>query len=560
MLLVTYQDPYEPNKHHSLLNLTAFDDNWVGLAGIPYFIYGGDGNDILRASSGNDVLAGGAGNDAIAGGWGDDRLFGGTGNDLLIGGNGFDIIYGDDGNDVLYSGNQASLFGPNVVVGSDFWDAGAYMRGGNGNDSFRVDHFMSGRVVAHGGSGYDTLDLRYSVTEAMRAEALGGNLVDMEGMGRTFGQGELQVVQVEAVFGSVERDWIHGDNAENDLRGFANDDVLEGRGGADRLDGGAQHVYEYGDNGLYGDTASYESASSRVYVDLTLDVQKKIAIIDGQGFYNGDAAEDRLISIEDLLGSNHDDFLRGNSGRNVLDGGKGNDILEGRGGGDLLRGGDGHDIASYVSSASKVTVALENGTPRFGDAEGDVLERIEGIHGSHFNDMIYGSSGTNTLHGNNGDDYLYGWGGTDTIRGGIGNDKIYGGTGRDVLWGDAGADAFRFASVDSTSSQIDVIMEFQKDYLQNGAFIEGDTIDFSSIDTNPNALGNQNFTSVYVLSPVGIAASFTEDTVRLRVQHDAAGRMYTKVEAEWTGDGQADLVLHVYTATNQALSASDFIL
>ena len=60
MLLVTYQDPYEPNKHHSLLNLTAFDDNWVGLAGIPYFIYGGDGHDIVRASSGNDVLAGGA--------------------------------------------------------------------------------------------------------------------------------------------------------------------------------------------------------------------------------------------------------------------------------------------------------------------------------------------------------------------------------------------------------------------------------------------------------------------------------------------------------------------
>lgn len=167
--------------------------------------------------------------------------------------------------------------------------------------------------------------------------------------------------------------------------------------------------------------------------------------------------------------------------------------------------------------------------------------------------MLYGSIGANTLHGNGGNDYIYGWGSNDTIRGGGGSDKIYGGTGRDELWGDADADTFRFFEGDTTSSQIDVIKDFQKTQYQGGFAILGDSIDFSGIDTNPNALGNQGFTMV------GNGGALTEDKIRITSALDADGRFYNVVESDWTGDGQADLTLHVYTTTNQALTTADFI-
>ena len=66
-------------------------------------------------------------------------------------------------------------------------------------------------------------------------------------------------------------------------------------------------------NGFGGiDTVSYVNASS-VNVDLFIT-----------GFQNtGGSNFDRLISIENLIGSNFNDTLSGNVGNNVLDGGLG---------------------------------------------------------------------------------------------------------------------------------------------------------------------------------------------------------------------------------------------
>ena len=47
----------------------------------------------------------------------------------------------------------------------------------------------------------------------------------------------------------------------------------------------------------------------------------------GQG---GDAQGDALSSIENVIGSNFDDVLTGDTSDNVLDGGAGDDALEGR--------------------------------------------------------------------------------------------------------------------------------------------------------------------------------------------------------------------------------------
>jgi uncharacterized protein YkwD len=56
-------------------------------------IYGGDGNDTIRAGIGRDKIYGGRGNDDINGNRGDDMLYGGGGNDNLAGGAGTNVIY-----------------------------------------------------------------------------------------------------------------------------------------------------------------------------------------------------------------------------------------------------------------------------------------------------------------------------------------------------------------------------------------------------------------------------------------------------------------------------------
>jgi Ca2+-binding RTX toxin-like protein len=78
------------------------------------------------------------------------------------------------------------------------------------------------------------------------------------------------------------------------------------------------------------DTADYSKSASAVKVNLALRT--------GSG---GDAAGDKLSSIENVTGSAFNDQLTGSNGANHLTGGAGNDILIGGRGQDVLTGGAG---------------------------------------------------------------------------------------------------------------------------------------------------------------------------------------------------------------------------
>jgi len=56
-------------------------------------IYGGQGDDWIKAELGRDILLGGPGRDHLKGGVGGDTLVGGPGRDKLKGGSGFDVFY-----------------------------------------------------------------------------------------------------------------------------------------------------------------------------------------------------------------------------------------------------------------------------------------------------------------------------------------------------------------------------------------------------------------------------------------------------------------------------------
>jgi Ca2+-binding RTX toxin-like protein len=205
----------------------------------------------------------------------------------------------------------------------------------------------------------------------------------------------------DVVAAGVGHDLVYGDAGDDTLDGGAGNDTLVGGAGADRLLGGTGN-----------DTASYAGSDSGVSVDLTAGAAT-----------GGDAQGDVLDSIENLIGSDHADTLRGDAGVNKLSGGAGDDTLEGRGGADVLTGGDGADTASYLSSTAAVTVSLVAGVVGVGgDAEGDTLTSIEALTGSRYNDRLTGNAGDNTLDGQAGDDLLQGGGGADALLGGAGND------------------------------------------------------------------------------------------------------------------------------------------
>lgn len=155
--------------------------------------------------------------------------------------------------------------------------------------------------------------------------------------------------------------------------------------------------------------------------------------------------------------------------------------------GDTEAGGDVFTDLSFIRSDNnlEITVTTE-GTTRVitvlnqyeaGDTIWERVEFSEGVYagynfagtynldtdlnGGNGNDVVAGSSASETLSGGDGRDLLFGNGGNDTVGGGagddlifggLGNDRITGGAGVDVLTGGVGRDTFVFNAGDSLAA------------------------------------------------------------------------------------------------------------
>jgi len=224
--------------------------------------------------------------------------------------------------------------------------------------------------------------------------------------------GLILYVEVPQV-GTDQNDLLNGLNMQADaLMGLGGDDILVGLSVGDRLDGGA---------GM--DTVSYAASMFGVTVDLS--ATNELGFVPAHG---GDAENDVLKDVENIIGSGYDDQLTGDNGPNLLTGGAGNDLLEGLGNEDAqgrrstdtLDGGEGSDTVSYMASPSGVTIDLgpvdEGGeiVASRSHAQGDRLISIENLIGSQANDRLTGDSGVNQLEGGAGEDFLDGGAGEDT--------------------------------------------------------------------------------------------------------------------------------------------------
>jgi Ca2+-binding RTX toxin-like protein len=232
---------------------------------------------------------------------GADVLTGDSGNNRIDGLAGNDTLYGMQGADILLGG-----------AGHDILDGGRgvdRMAGGPGNDTYFVRD-VGDYVEELPGAGLD-LVLSYIGNYTLPANVEDGHIM------------------------AAGNSNLTGNELNNTLRAGFGDNVLRGNTGRD--------------------TVSYEYATAAVSVSLAVtDVQDT----KGSGF-------DRLVSIENLKGSEFNDTLTGSAGANVLAGGMGQDILT---------GGLGADVFVFYWVTESAVGSTRDQISDFSVAQGDRLD------------------------------------------------------------------------------------------------------------------------------------------------------------------------------------------
>lgn len=227
---------------------------------------------------------------------------------------------------------------------------------------------------------------------------------------------------------------------------------------------------------------------------------------DGNDRLDGKNGDDDLFGGDGndrLIGGNGNDGLNGGDGNDRLDGGNGKDELSGGDGNDKLVGGNGNDDLSGGNDNDRLVGG--NGYDNLSGDEGN--DRLVGgngkdnLDGGNGNDKLDGGNGADNLAGGAGDDRAVGGNGNDIISGDDGNDRLVGGNGADDLFGGAGIDRLdggNGADELSGGNGFDII------HTGNGA----DTIIFNAGETEFDRI--TDFSEADMLQFVGFEASFDD--------------------------------------------------
>ena len=460
------------------------------------YSYGTHDDDMLIGRSSQDIIFAGDGDDTVYGGGGRDALYGGDGNDTLIGGHGSDFIKGGAGDDIMtgdavsgargwydrdtfYLGQTESISAGNDII-TDF-DTNNY-RGGEANfDKLKFifdSHLFSlstGRdivkfvdYIEHDGDR-DTDAIRdgndlifvflrdedgYAISSIRLEDVIGDDGITDHRLDRasvdylTNTDFDAPVIAYDDM-GAVEV----GEGAVHFASVLDNDSFDNGLGSVELLHTTEKGMLTFNTDGTYSFDAGHDFEHlepgetehvtfTYLVTDVDGDIDEATVTITVTG---GDRAPSIIIGTEmgdRLYGTEFSDtiislggvdFIFGGDGDDIIDGGTGGDIISGGDGADTLNGGEGTDFSVYLSSGSAVDVNLTTGMGAGGSAEGDVLNSIENLIGSLFDDTLTGDEGVNRLDGDAGDDVLNGEGGNDVILGGAGADTLNGGNGQDLV-------------------------------------------------------------------------------------------------------------------------------
>ena len=197
-------------------------------------IDGGDGDDTIDGGGGADTITGDAGHDYIDGGDGHDWIDGGAGHDTIFGGDGthYNNLYGGDGNDLINasSGNYDALYGgsgDDTLISRN--GGNDYLTGDDGHDSLTASG--NGNFELHGGIGHDTL-ISHDGDDTL-AGGLGNDNV-ISGKGDDVLRGGSGADTLDAGDGD---DNIKGDDGQDSLMAGSGDDTINGGRGNDTIFG-----------------------------------------------------------------------------------------------------------------------------------------------------------------------------------------------------------------------------------------------------------------------------------------------------------------------------------
>ena len=290
------------------------------------------------------------------------------------------VAYGNSGQNVL-NGNALN----NVLDGLGGSDT---MIGGQGDDAYWVDN-SGDTTVENAGEGFDTVasTISYYISDNIEKLVLVGTAVNAS-----------------------------GNSGANILIGDAIGNTLDGRGGADWMEGGLGDDAYWIDNA--GDTVveqagqGFDTVASFVNFTLSANVEKLILL--GQTTYGaGNAGDNTLI---------------GNDLANTLDGGAGADRMEGGLGDDAYWVDNVGDVVVEAAGAGFETIASFVDYTLPANVEQLVLLGTAV--------RATGNATGNILVGNAVGNILDGAGGGDVLDGGAGADSLTGGTGDDSYWVD----------------------------------------------------------------------------------------------------------------------------
>lgn len=529
-------------------------------------LVGYGGSDIINGNGGNDILYGEAGNDKLNGGTGDDILYGGGGNDQLNGGGGSDVMYGGVGNDRYYVNTQSDQVYEDFNSGTDtIYSRVTYTLGANlerlildganpingtGNELNNILIGNSENNTLIGLDGNDRLDGTGGADTMIGGAGSDQYFVDHVGdvvvENPNEGVDSVRSFITYTLSGDVENLFLigtspingYGNSLDNNLVGNDKANTLDGLTGSDYMVGKAGNDRYYVDN--VGDIVveSVNEGADTVIssIDYSMGANLERLNLIGTDNINGVGnGSDNIISGNEggnvlkglagndkLKGIDGDDILHGQNGNDFLYGGNGNDFLVGGNGDDKLYGDAGIDTASYFNAKGGVTINLNlTSLQNTVSAGNDLLDDVENIDGSNFDDKLIGNSLENQLEGMDGADKLYGRGGNDSLSGGYGDDTLVGGAGNDFLAGDSGSDALKGGSgldifLLNSFDGVDSILDFSpfedsfqldqgvfagltetNDELDASAFVSVDTLNFDEVLLGPSILFEGSTGNVY---------------------------------------------------------------
>ena len=302
----------------------------------------------------------------------------------------------------------------------------------------------------------------------------------------------------------------------------AEEDTINGRGGADIMAGGAGDDTYIVDNSADQVIELPGQGTDKVLtsVDFTLAAGSEVETLQAHG--SAGAAGLHLV---------------GNEFANQITGGAGNDELDGGGGADRLAGGAGDDTYVVDNAGVVIIERVDQGNDTVESSVSLALRpNLENLTLTG-HDAINGTGNTldNVITGNDA---------VNTLKGGDGNDTLIGGGGNDVLFGGAGADTFQF---NAPGSGIDNVRDFT-----HGA----DVLEILVADYGGGLVAG---TDAIVVNAVSTASASHAGPGGYFI-FDQSGAGATTLYWDATGGSGSDAVAVAKLTGVTSLSTSDFLL